>query len=238
MRTILVFPDFGNEKLLEEIQINLADKIKQMDRIIDIKLDKYPSVKDYYWIIGADTNNPKPSPSYINATCYDDQKCIDIINNKNYNILSEGLKMAITSMNQLIINIYEDYKKHKIFIKENNTIDFIKEKFINNQYEQLDINLNYVVISIEKRIYEAFMIDVSSLANKYNAIIEALNICAVIYCFIVEFITLTFIIFNLRKITKRIEEATLRINNAFRYMIKKNINNDKEDNSSLIINSN
>ena len=238
LRTELVFPDFGNENLLEEMQINMADKIKEMDRIIDMKLDKYPSVKDYYWIIGADTNNPKPNPSYIDSTCYNDQKCKDIINDKQYNILSEGLKMAITSMNQLIINIYEDYKKHKDHIKESNTIDFVKEIFINTQYEQLDINLNYVVISIEKRIYEAFMTDVSSLASKYNSIIEALNVCAVIYCFIVEFITLTFIIFNLRKITKRIEEATLRINNAFRYMIKKNNNCEKEDNSSLIIKSN
>ena len=238
LRTLLVFPHFGNDNILEMMQENMADKLKKMDIIIDFKLNKYPTVKNYYWITGTDTKNPKPSPSYINETCIDDQKCREVINNKKYDIFSEGLKMAITSMYQQIINIHEDYKKNKTNIKENNVTSYIKKKFINIQYEQIDINLNYVIICVENRIYEAFLVDLTSLANKYNSIIEALNICSVIYCFIVEFIVMIFIIFNLRRKTKKVEDATLRINNAFRYMMKKNINNDKEDNSSFAINGN
>ena len=79
------------------------------------------------------------------------------------------------------------------------------------------------------------MSDLTSLANMYNSIIGGLNICAVIYCFIVEFIVMVFIIFLLREITKRIEEATLRINNAFGYMLKRNTSiENKDDNSSSI----
>ena len=116
---------------------------------------------------------------------------------------------------------------------------FINKFFkVNIQYEQIDINLNYVFICIEYRIYEAFMSDLTALVNKYNTIIEALNVCAVIYCFIVEFIVIVFIIFHLRKITQRIEGATLRINNSFGYMLKRNISGDnKEDNSFSYMNN-
>ena len=146
--------------------------------------------------------------------------------------------MAVTSMYQQIINIYDDYKKENNSIITNKTPSFIKEKYINIQYEQIDINLNYVFICIEYRIYEAFMSDLTALVNKYNTIIEALNVCAVIYCFIVEFIVIVFIIFHLRKITQRIEGATLRINNSFGYMLKRNISGDnKEDNSFSYMNN-
>jgi hypothetical protein len=189
LRTLLVFPDYENENqnILNNMHINMDDKLKKMNVILDFKLKKYPTVQNYYWITGTNMKKPRPSPSYINDTCIDDQKCREIINNKKYDVLSEGIKMAITSMYQQIINIFEDYKKQKNDNKfENRLESFIKEKFINNQYEQIDINLNYVIICIEYRIYEAFRTDLDSLANKYNSIIEALNICSVIYCFIVE----------------------------------------------------
>ena len=234
LRTLLVFPDFGNETIFDTMNANMADRLKKMNVVLDFKLNKYPAVGNYYWITGTNMKKPRPSPSYINITCYDDEKCREIINNKKYDVLSEGLKMAVTSMYQQIINIYDDYKKEKYNIREKQTSAFIKEKFINSQYEQIDVNLNYVFICIEYRIYEAFMSDLTALVNKYNSIIGALNICAVIYCFIVAFIVIAFIIFHLKKITKKIEEATLRINNSFSYMLKRNVNiENREDNSSL-----
>ena len=212
LRTILVFPKFGKESILASINENMSEKLKKMNIVLDMKLSKYPTVQNYYWITGTNMKKPRPSESYIDMTCYNDEGCRKYINDTRYNVLSEGIKMGVTSMYQQIINIYEDYKKEKYNIKN---VSNIKEKFINNQFEQIDINLNYVFICIEYRIYEAFMKDLNSLANKYNVIIEALNICAVIYCFLVEFIVMIFVIFYLRKITKRVEKATLRINSAF-----------------------
>ena len=234
LRTILVFPSFGQPKILGSINANMSDKLKKMNKVLDFKLNKYPAVGNYYWITGTNMKKPRPSESYIDITCYNDTGCRKYINDTRYDVLSEGLKMAVTSMYQQIINIYEDYTKEKDNI---NNVEFIKEKFINSQYEQIDINLNYVFICIEYRIYEAFMTDLNALANKYNVIIEALNICAVIYCFLVEFIVMIFIIFYLRKITKKVNEVTLRINNAFTYMIKKNSNaeNQEDNNNSFNI---
>jgi hypothetical protein len=172
-------------------------------------------------VAGTSMKKPRPSPEYIDITCYDDQKCREIINNKKYDVLLEGLKMAVTSMYQQIINIYSDYKKEKNNFNKN--ASFIKEKFINKQFQQIDINLNYVFTCIEYRIYEAFMKDLLSLVNKYNYRIKALNICAVIYCFFVAFTCMTFIIFYLRRITKQIEETTIRINKAFCHILQTNI---------------
>ena len=241
LRTLLVFPDFGSETIFETMNANMADRLKKMNVVLDFKLVKYPAVGYYYWVTGTNMKKPRPSPEYINITCYEDQKCREIINNKKYDVLSEGLKMAVTSMYQQIINIYDDYKKEKEKnnIDENVEASFIKEKFINKQFEQIDINLNYVFTCIENRIYEAFMTDLISLVNKYNLIIEALNICAVIYCFFVAFTCMTFIIFYLRRITKRIEDTTIRINNAFCHILLRNINSDnKTDNSSFITTDN
>ena len=167
---------------------------------------------------------PRPSPSYINITCYDDQFCRKIINHTKYEVLSEGLKMAVTSMYQQIINIYNDFKKEKENISKIKLSSYIKEKFINYQYEKIDINLNYVFICIEYRIYEAFMTDLTSLINKYKSIMEILNICAIIYIFIVEIIVMVFIVLNLKKIASKIEFITLRINKSFNLMLKRNIN--------------
>jgi hypothetical protein len=238
LRTLLVFPDFGDETIFETMNANMADRLKKMNVVLDFKLVKYPAVGYYYWVTGTNMKKPRPSPEYIDITCYDDQKCREIINNKKYDVLSEGLKMAVTSMYQQIINIYDDYKKEKFNINSTTDASYIKEKFINSQYEQIDINLNYVFTCIENRIYEAFMKDLTALVVKYNSIIEALNICAVIYCFFVAFTVMTFIIFYLRRITKRIEEATLRINNSFTYMSQNNINNENKDYSSFVTNDN
>jgi hypothetical protein len=221
LRTLLVFPDFGSEAIFETMNENMAEKLKKLNVILDTKLSKYPAVSYYYWVAGTSMKKPRPSPEYIDITCYDDQKCREIINNKKYDVLLEGLKMAVTSMYQQIINIYSDYKKEKNNFNKN--ASFIKEKFINKQFEQIDINLNYVFTCIEYRIYEAFMKDLLSLVNKYNFIIKALNICAVIYCFFVAFTCMTFIIFYLRRITKQIEETTIRVNKAFCHILQTNI---------------
>ena len=238
LRTLLVFPEFGNETIFETMNAHMAERLKKMNIVLDFKLIKYPSVEHYYWVAGTNMKKPRPSPEYINMTCNDDQKCREIIGNKKYDILSEGLKMAVTSMYQQIINIYDDYKKEKYNINSTTDTSYIREKFINSQYEQIDINLNYVFTCIENRIYEAFMNDLTSLVFKYNSIIEALNICAVIYCFFVAFTVMTFIIFYLRRITKKIEVATSRINNSFIYMSQKNINSDKIDYSSFVTTDN
>ena len=238
LRTLLVFPEFGNETILEAMNANMAERLKRMNIVLDFKLVKYPSVEYYYWVSGTNMKKSRPSPEYIELTCHEDQKCREIINNTKYNLLSEGLKMGITSMYQQIINIYDDYKKEKFNINSATDAFYIKNKFINIQYEQIDINLNYVFTCIENRIYEAFMKDLTSLVIKYNLIIEALNICAVIYCFFVAFTVMTFIIFYLRRITKKIEEATSRINNSFSYMSQKNINNDNKDYSSFVTTDN
>jgi hypothetical protein len=238
LRTLLVFPDFGDETIFETMNANMADRLKKMNVVLDFKLVKYPSVRYYYWVTGTNMSKPRPSEEYINITCYDDTKCREIINNKKYDVLSEGLKMAVTSMYQQIINIYDDYRKEKDNINSTTNVSYIKEKFINSQYEQIDINLNYVFTCIENRIYEAFMKDLTALVVKYNSIIEALNICAVIYCFFVAFTVMTFIIFYLRRITKRIEEATSRINKSFSYMAQRNINNENKEYSSFVTTDN
>ena len=238
LRTLLVFPGFGNETIFETINENMSDRLKRMNVVLDFKLNKYPSVGNYYWITGTNMKKPRPSPSYINITCYEDQFCRKIINHTKYEVLSEGLKMAVTSMYQQIINIYNDYKKEKENIKEIKLSSYIKEKFINSQYEIIDINLNYVFICIEYRIYEAFMTDLTSLINKYKSIIEILNICEIIYIFIVEFVVLIFIVFILKRKTKIIKDITFRNNKSFNFMLNRNINIENKEKDSFVTNDN
>ena len=215
----------------------MDERLEKMNFVLDFKLYKYPSINNYYWITGTNMKKPRPSSSYIDITCYEDQLCRKIINHTKYEILSEGIKMAITSMYQQIINIYEDYKNYKGNIKKIKLSSYIKEKFINNQYEQIDMNLNYVIICIEYRIYELFMTDLINLINKYASNMEALNICTIIYISIVEFIIMVFIVLNLKKKTKIIEEVILKINKAFNFMLNRNIISENKEEDSFIYNS-
>ena len=95
LRTLLVFPDFGSEAIFETMNENMAEKLKKLNVILDTKLSKYPAVSNYYWVAGTSMEKPRPSPEYIDITCYDDQKCREIINNKKYDVLLEGLKMVL-----------------------------------------------------------------------------------------------------------------------------------------------
>ena len=66
---------------------------------------------------------------------------------------------------------------------------------------------------------------------------ETLNICTIIYISIVEFIIMVFIVLNLKKKTKIIEEVTFKINKAFNFMLNRNIISENKEEDSFIINS-
>ena len=82
------------------------------------------------------------------------------------------------------------------------------------------------------------MTDLISLIDKYKSIIEILNICAITYIFIVEFIVMFFIVFNLKKTTKIIEDITLRINKSFNLMLNRHTPENKSEDPSFMIYNN
>ena len=218
LRTFIIIPQFYNEEIfLDSDQIVELRNIK-MENVINFKLTKYPTVNKFYNSI-LNVKIEKGNEYEISFICNDDIKCKTIIESSKYNLFSGGLSIAVSSTLRQIINYYKDYQNS---IKNVTNINDIKKYFIDKEYEQIDMNLNYVFYGVEKRIYEVFMTDLNSLVNKYNSIIEALNICAVIYCCIVAFTVMAFIIGYLRRITIRIEEATVRINNSFCYMVMRN----------------
>ena len=148
---------------------------------------------------------------------------------KDIIFFTDGVKITINSIFSQILNMYNDFEKSKSFI---NDTDTIKNIFIDNQFEQIDMSLNYVYSNIQRRIFQVFLEDLNSLVSGFNSKITALNICAFFYCFIVAFTTLFFIIYYLRRITIRIEEATVRINSAFCYMAKTNSNKESKDDNN------
>ena len=82
------------------------------------------------------------------------------------------------------------------------------------------------------------MADLTNLINKYSSTMETLNICTIIYISIVEFIIMVFIVLNLNKKTKIIEEVTFKINKAFNFILNRNIISENKEEDSFIINSN
>ena len=221
LRLLIIIPQFGDEKIFQTMGERAQNIDEKMNNFINFKMTRYTNVCNFYSHI-----LEKNHEEIVKTICENDLKCNEIMESKRYNLFSQGLKIAVPSTVSQISNIYKDYEKSKSII---NDTDIIIKLFINNQFEQIDMNLNYVYSNIQRRIFQVFLEDLNSLVSGFNSKITALNICAFFYCFIVAFTTLFFIIYFLRRITVRIEEATVRINNTFCYMVKTNSNRDNKD---------
>ena len=227
LRVLLVVPDFTDETIFDTMEADLIEETNNINDVLNYRMKNYEST---YHLFNAFTRGQNDT-SITNITaiiCQDNPLCNMVVSNNEFNMIADGIDVAINAIVQETQNIYSDYKKN---VKEsNNSIIITRENvtnwYINNKFKQVDVNLNFVLSLVQQRIYTAFLQDSDELTHKFQNMINIFNACAIIYCCLLGIFVIIFVVYKIKNMTRVVEDSTMRLNKAFFFIKENNLGNN------------
>ena len=237
IRILLIVPKFTNEVIFDTMTQDLIKETNNINIVLNYRMKNYQSTSILF-----NAFSKKQSDTTVNIEeiiCLGDEKCKWVLNNPTFNMISDGIDVAINAMVQQTQNTYNDY----ISIKENKTqeqidnmeISDITENYIDNKFKQVDVNLNFVLSLVQERIYTAFLEDATTLKDKFQNQINIFNSLAIIYCVILGSFVMIYVINKIKKMTLTVEVSTMRLNKAFCFIKENNLGNQINSHSNSFI---
>ena len=154
-------------------------------------------------------------------------------------MVADGIDVAINAMVQQTQNTYNDYTsiKDKYTQEEvdNMELSEITKNYVDAKFKQVDINLNFVLSLVQERIYKAFLEDATTLKDKFQNQINIFNSLAIIYCVILGFFVMIYVINKVKRMTTTVEVSTMRLNKAFCFIKENNLGNQINSQSGSFI---
>ena len=232
LRVLLIIPSFTDQSIFETMTKDLIAETNNINNVLNYRMKNYAST---YILFNAFTRsqNDTSITNIQQIICQDDQKCHNVLNDKTYNMVSDGIDVAINAMVQETQNLYNDYNKTNI---KDITKEEVSNRYINVKFKQVDINLNFVLSLVQERIYTAFLKDANDLTNKFQNEINIFNSCAIIYCCLLGIFVVIYVVNKIQKMTKVVEVSTMRLNRAFCFIKENNLGNqiNTQSNSFLV----
>jgi hypothetical protein len=232
LRVLLVVPSFTDENIFETMTNDLIEETNSINNVLNYRMKNYASTNVLFNAFTRSQNDTSIT-NIQEIICQDDIKCHNVLNDKTYNMLSDGIDVAINAMVQETQNLYNDYHKKN---KTNVTKEEVSEWYITVQFKQVDINLNFVLSLVQERIYTAFLKDANDLTNKFQKEINIFNSCAIIYCCLLGIFVVIYVVNKIQRMTKVVEVSTMRLNKAFCFIKENNLGNqmNTQTNSFLV----
>jgi hypothetical protein len=236
-------PDFTNEEIFDTMERDLIAETNNINDVLNYRMKNYDST---YILFNAFTRsqNDTRETNITAIICEDDKLCNMVISNKEFNMIADGIDVAINAIVQETQNIYNDYKK----IKDERAVDKgdgkkvlditrenVTSWYINNKFKQVDVNLNFVLSLVQQRIYTAFLEDSNNLTHKFQNMINIFNSCAIIYCCLLGIFVIIFVVYKIKSMTKIVEDSTMRLNKAFCFIKENNLGNQMNSQTNSII---
>ena len=221
LRVLLVVPSFTNEEIFETMTNDLIEETNNINNVLNYRMKNYASTSVLFSAFTRSQNDTSIT-NIQEIICQDDIKCHNVLNDKTYNMLSDGIDVAINAMVQETQNLYNDYHKKN---RKNVTKEEVSEWYITVQFKQVDINLNFVLSLVQERIYTAFLKDANDLTNKFQKEINIFNSCAIIYCCLLGIFVVVYVVNKIQRMTKVVEVSTMRLNKAFCFIKENNLGN-------------
>ena len=118
-------------------------------------------------------------------------------------------------------------------VKKKNNLTFkdITERYATTLFKQVDVNLDFVLSLVQERIYTAFNIDANTLTDKFQNEINIFNSVAIVYCVLLGFFVMIYVITKVKIMTKTVEVSTMRLNKAFCFIKENNLGNQIQSQS-------
>ena len=232
LRVLLVIPSFTNEAIFITMTDDLIDETNNINNVLNYRMKNYASTSILFNAFTRSQNDTSIT-NIQTIICEEDIKCHNVLNDNTYNMLTDGIDVAINAMVQETQNIYNDYNKKNI---TNATKEQVTELYINDQFKQVDINLNFVLSLVQERIYTAFLKDANDLTNKFQKQINIFNSCAIIYCCLLGLFVVIYVVNKIQRMTKVVAVSTMRLNQAFCFIKENNLGNqmNMQSNSFLV----
>ena len=232
LRVLLVIPDFTDETIFETMTNDLIDETNSINNVLNYRMKNYASTNLLFNAFTRSQNDTSIT-NIQQIICEDDYKCNRVLSDKTYNMVSDGIDVAINAMVQETQNLYNDYSKKT---KVNITKEDVSSWYINTKFKQVDVNLNFVLSLVQERIYTAFLKDANDLTNKFQIEINVFNSCAIIYCCLLGLFVVIYVVNKIQNMTRVVEVSTMRLNQAFCFIKENNLGNQMNmQTSSLIV---
>ena len=161
-----------------------------------------------------------------------------MLSSVEYNMIKDGIDVAINAIVQETQNIYNDFNKIQRELNGtyiNSTRENVTKLFINDKFKQVDVNLNFVLSLVQQRIYTAFLEDSDSLTHKFQNQINIFNSCAIIYCCLLGIFVIIFVVYRIQNMTKVVEDSTMRLNRAFFFIKENNLGNQMNSQTNSFV---
>ena len=236
LRVLLVVPKFTDENIFDTMENDLIDETNNINDVLNYRMKNYESTNILFTAFTKSQNDT--SVTNITAIiCEDNKLCNLVASNKEFNMIADGIDVAINAIVQETQNIYNDYKK--IRDSNNGLLEIKKEDvtnwYINDKFKQVDVNLNFVLSLVQQRIYTAFLEDSDNLTHKFQNMINIFNSCAIIYCCLLGIFVIIFVVYRIKNMTKIVEDSTMRLNKAFFFIKENNLGNQMNSQSNSIL---
>jgi len=238
LRVLLVVPDFTDENIFKTMEEDLIEETNSINDVLNYRMKNYDSTNKLFNAFTRGQNDT----SITNITaiiCEDNRLCNMVVSNKEFNMIADGIDVAINAIVQETQNIYSDYNKNVKSAGDDSTIVITRENvtnwYINNKFKQVDVNLNFVLSLVQQRIYTAFLSDSDNLTHKFQNMINIFNSCAIIYCCLLGIFVIIFVVYKIKSMTKIVEDSTMRLNRAFFFIKENNLGNQMNNQTNSIV---
>jgi hypothetical protein len=237
IRVLLIVPKFTNEEIFETMTEDLIKETDNINKVLNYRMENYKSTAILF-----NAFSKKQSDTTVNIEeiiCENDVKCKWVLNSDSYNMVTDGIDVAINAMVQQTQNTYNDYKSIKLnttqYQKDNMDISEVTKNYVDEKFKQVDINLNFVLSLVQERIYKAFLEDATSLKDKFQNQINIFNSLAIIYCVVLGIFVMIYVINKVKRMTNTVEVSTMRLNKAFCFIKENNLGNQVNSQASSFI---
>ena len=200
---LLINRPLGREDFMRTMQPRVEGQFKESEEVKKKSIKNYPRVSDLFDIL----NNENEPDKIREILCDDDQICIDIFNSE-YNVVKKGIDIGLKSIAQQIYALFDEYTMVRPML---NSLEFIKEHFINKDYLQIDLSLNFLLYMVEQRCAEVFLIEADELIDDFKTVIISLNIFIIIFLAIISISMIYLIINRITLLINLVEKSSLRI---------------------------
>ena len=215
LNLILVNQELGREDVLNQMQEDVEGQFKKSEEVKKKSISNYPNV----YIMFSALNNADDIDNLKQVLCEDDVYCLNIFDSK-FNIVKKGIDVGLKSVAQVIYNEFKDFLQLK---NSNLDIEKVKNYFINDDYRQIDMSLNFLFTLVEDRCATAFIIDCESLISSFNLIIVIFNIFIIAFLTVASIFITIFIIDKIANLSILIEKSSVRLSTTICFIKEKNV---------------
>ena len=222
---LLMNQPIGREDFMKGMQARVEAQFMKSQEVKKKSINDYPRISKIFEAL----NNEEDTDKIRETLCRNSSICITIFNS-DYNVVKKGIDVGVKSIAQEIYNMFDDY----LLVKDElGTFDKIKQRFINADYNQIDLSLNFLLSMVEDRCAEVFLVEAEDLITNFKTIIISLNIFVIVFLAII-YISMIFLIINrITILLHLIEKSSMRISISINLLKEKNVGTRTKSDSLL-----